>query len=65
MSGSADGTVQIRDTGAIGSSKKYHVFGWKNSNVGAVSASLQGGVYCGSKDGCFQVWRDLSPPLPD
>ena len=65
MSGSSDGTVQIRDTSNLGQCRTFRAQGWRQNNVGAVSVCADGGIYCGGKDGCFQVWRDDSKPLPD
>lgn len=57
VTGAADGTVQIRDTSNLSQVKSYKVVGWKEQNLGWVTASKTGGVYAGSHDGCFQVWR--------
>lgn len=40
--------------------------GWKENNIGSVSVCENGGIYCGGRDGCFQVWRvSEKEPLPD
>lgn len=57
MSGGAEGSVQLREVGNLASAKSYKVVGWKQENLSAVSYSQKGGIYAGSYDGCFQVWR--------
>lgn len=57
MSGGADGTVQLREVGNLAAAKSYKVVGWKQENLSSVSYSQKGGIYAGSYDGCFQVWR--------
>lgn len=65
MSGGADGTVQIRDPANLTQVKTYKVVGWREENLGWVSASKTGGIYAGSHDGCFQVWRGGDEVLGD
>jgi WD40 repeat protein len=66
VSGGADGTVQLRESGNLSAVKSYKVAGWKQENLSAVSYSLKGGIYTGSNDGCFQVWRiEGAEQLPD
>ncbi len=57
MSGGGDGSVQLRETANLSSVRGYKVAGWKQESLSAVASSSKGGVYAGSHDGCFQVWR--------
>lgn len=57
VSGGADGTVQLRESGNLSAVLGYKVAGWKQESLSSVAFSSKGGVYAGSHDGCFQVWR--------
>jgi len=66
VSAAADGTVQLRETSNLSSVKNYKVAGWKQESLTSVSCSSKGGIYAGSQDGCFQVWRiEGAEALPD
>lgn len=57
VSGSADGSVQVRDTGALGQVRTCRALGWKEESVGAVGVGSNGWVLVGSRTGCLQVWK--------
>ena len=65
VSGSADGTVQIRDISSLSQFKSFQVAGWKEESIGFVAPSQTGGIYTGSISGCFQVWQDEESTLTD
>lgn len=59
VSGSADGSIHLRNLGNFNSVESIQAAGWKEEGIGFVAPSSNGGVYVGAVSGCFQVWQTL------